>query len=434
MAITHVYIKKKSNFVSANTIYQKTGSTWVEITYEQLMSNLNTHLAKFGGIIPTVANLMIAAPDTVVGNECQCQAVFNTSVVTTGSGAVWSVVSGDTYATIDQKGLITIDTAASANNITIQVLYNAFGSALTATHDITVTYDGSSESETKVDVDVDASGNTTTTTTTTVSSEDGSSQAETTTVVTDESGNTIQTASGTTNTNSDGSYDSTSTTFDANGDPTETTNASGDTDGNVNTQGITYENGEPVVTGYTIDTSDNPDGEKTYNGDGVNTEYYAFDPSHGFVLHMHFYINFNNQPAGQDENHHNILAMKRNNPSPWYGFQLRQTGTNKYIIIGTQFATGSNTNTNISGQTTSSANTYEYDLTITYNPTASTGNNKFVCYDNLQSKNVYTSKNTFPDTEELKYLKVTIGCALDQNGNPYRYSNINVLDFSLQRT
>ncbi len=427
-----VYIKKKSNFVSANTIYQKTGNTWTEITYEQLMSSLSTHMANFGGIIPTVANLSIAAPDTVVGKECQCQAVFNTSVVTTGSGAVWSVVSGGTYATIDQAGLITIDTTASASPITVQVGYNAFGSALTATHNIVVTYDGNSESETEVIVDFDESGNTITTTSTTVTNEDGSSQSESVTVVTDESGNTIQTTESTTNNNSDGSYDSTSTTYDENGDPTETINASGDTNGNVNTQGIEYENGEPVVTGYTIDTSDNPDGEKTYNGDGVNTEYYAFDLTHGFVLHIHFTINFNQQPPGQNENHHNILTMKRATPSPWYGFQIRQTGTNKYVQLGTQFSTGSNTNTQIPSAATASANTAEYDLTITYNPTAST--NSFVCRNNLTSTNVYTSNNKFPDVDDLKYLKVTIGYAMDENGNPFRYSNINVLDFSLQRT
>lgn len=74
----------------------------------------------------------------------------------------------------------------------------------------------------------------------------------------------------------------------------------------------------------------------------------------------------------------------------------------------------------------------EFDLTITYNPLAS--GTKFTCFDNLNNKSIYTSSLTFPDIDELKYLKVTIGCALDQNGNPYRYSNINVRDFSIQRT
>lgn len=142
-------------------------------------------------------------------------------------------------------------------------------------------------------------------------------------------------------------------------------------------------------------------------------------------------MNYSNQPAGQNENQHNILTMKRSNPSPWYGFQLRQTSTTKNIILGTQFATGSNTNTTITGVNTGVTNEQEFDFTITYDPTAS--GTKFVCYDNLRDRNVYTSSLTFPDIEELRYLRVTIGCALDQNGDPYRYSNINVFNFELNR-
>ena len=99
--------------------------------------------------------------------------------------------------------------------------------------------------------------------------------------------------------------------------------------------------------------------------------------------------------------------------------------------MGTQFATGSNTNKNLTGRNTGVTNEQEFDLTITYNPTASS--NKFVCRDNINNTNVYTSNLTFPDIEELRYLKVTIGHALDQNGDPYRYSNINVYDFNISR-
>ena len=110
---------------------------------------------------------------------------------------------------------------------------------------------------------------------------------------------------------------------------------------------------------------------------------------------------------------------------------MRHSNTNKVIILGTQFATGSNTNKNLTGRSTGITNEQEFDLTITYNPTASS--NKFVCRDNINNTNVYTSNLTFPDIEELRYLKVTIGHALDQNGDPYRYSNINVYDFNISR-
>jgi hypothetical protein len=39
----------------------------------------------------------------------------------------------------------------------------------------------------------------------------------------------------------------------------------------------------------------------------------------------------------------------------------------------------------------------------------------------------------FPDIPELRYLKVVVGYAMDENGNPYRYSNINVKNFNLRR-
>lgn len=421
-----VYIKRKSQFAEVSNFYKKVGNVWTEVTQQNFLDYVDGKISVFGGDIPAVYVFRIAAPETNSAETCQCLAVLNDVQLTTG--VTWSVISGGTYATINNAGLITFSTAASNSNITIRAVYSSF----TATHDMTITYKAGSSSETTTETTYDESGNTVTTTTVVTENEDGSSVTNENSVVTDESGNTIQTTESTTNNNSDGSYDSTSTTYDENGDPTETTNASGDTDGNVNTQGITYENGVSAVTGYTIDTSGNPDGEKTYNGDGVNTEYYAFDMTHGFTLHIHFTIDFTAQPPGQNENHHNILTMKRATPSPWYGFQIRQSSTNKYVQLGTQFSTGGNTNTTINPKWITTNVLGEYDLAITYNPTAST--NSFVCYNNLTSTNVYTSNNKFPDIDDLKYLKVTIGYAMDENGNPFRYSNINVLEFSLQRT
>ena len=76
--------------------------------------------------------------------------------------------------------------------------------------------------------------------------------------------------------------------------PTGTTNASGDTSGNISTQTVDYdESGNSAVTSYVVDTTENPSGEKTYNGDGTNTEYYAFDLTRGFVLHVSFTMDFN---------------------------------------------------------------------------------------------------------------------------------------------
>lgn len=419
-----VYVKTNSQYSVVGTFYRKNNNVWGEISEQELLSYLSGGVFVYNNM--QILRFEIAAPNAVASETCQCAALLNDSTITTGIS--WSIISGSTYALIDNSGLLSIQNTADNSDIIIGASYLG----LSTTHNMNVTYRAGSTAETTTEVVVDESGNSTTTITTVTENEDGSSYSESTSTILDESGNTIGTIESTTNVNTDGSYESSSTNYDENGEATSTTNASGDTDGNVSTQNLEYdESGNSVVVGYSIDTSDNPDGEKNFNENGVNTDYYAFDMTHGFEINIHFTINYSKQPSGQNENHHNILTMKRATPQPWYGFQLRHSSTNKSIILGTQFATGSNTNTNITGVTTSITNEQEFDLTITYNPTAS--GTKFICYDNLKSRNVYTSSLTFPDIEELRYLRVTIGHALDENGNPYRYSNINVFNFSLRR-
>lgn len=370
--------------------------------------------------------LTIIGVDNAIGETLELSALYDNRVNITSS-CTWTIVSGGNYATVGSDGVISILSGASGSNITVMATYLT----LTDSKNITVTYKAGTETHTEVEVTTDEEGNTTTTTTVIVENEDGSSQTSSSTIVVDESGNTVGSNITIENINADGSSTSSSIGYDENGNPTDALNTSGDTEGNVNTQIVDYdESGNSAVTSYVIDTSSGSVSGKTYNGDSVNTEYYAFDVTHGFVCDINFIIDFAHQPAGQSENHHNILTAKRADPSPWYGFQLRQSGTNKYIQLGTQFSTGSNTNTTINpiGMVN---NVAEYNLTITYNPNATT--NKFVCYDNKSGSAVYSSNSTFPDLEELKYLKVVLGCALDGNGDPFRYSNINVKNFSLRK-
>lgn len=406
------------------------GESWENVTPAQYQQGalIDAHSTDCG-YVP--ATLTIEGASTVSAETCEYRAIgSNVTDVTTAS--TWSITAGSQYATINSSnGQVTILTGASESPVTIQAVYNG----LTATTTVTLTYVSGATSETTSETVTDESGNTTTIVTTVTEYEDGSSSEVSETVITDENGDVIGSTQETLDTNADGSYNGTTTNYDANGDPVDGINVTGDTAGNVNTQDVEYdESGNSVVTGYEIDTSGNPDGSKTYNGDGVNTEYYAFDVTRGFVLDFNFTINFNNQPPNQNQNHHQILSAKRADPSPWYGFQIRHSSTNKYIQLGTQFATGSNTNTTISSASSISLgnNLYEYDLTITYNPTAST--NCFVCYNNVTHSNVYTSNLKFPDIEELKYLKVLIGYGVDSNNEPYRYSNINVKNFNLRRT
>ena len=426
-----------------------------------------------------VNDLRIEGLSAMTGERGHLVAFYQSSVVT----PVWSITSGNQYATIDAAGEITI---ISSGQITVQATY----SGCVATKTITLTYQTDGSSQTEVDPDTGAITTTETTTTTdpvtgavtetttstttnpdgsssetqseTVTNSDGSSTTSSTTtnsdgtssetnssvsapdpntgsvttqtetVNYDENGDATGSTTNETVQNTDGSSTSSTTNIDENGDPTDQQNQATDTTGNVSTQDIEYENGQPIVTGYDIDTTASEGDGKNFNEDGVNTDYYAFDLTHGFVLNIHFTIDFTAQPANQNENHHNILTMKRATPAPWYGFQLRHSSTNKNIIIGTQFASGSNTNTTITPKWITTNKVGEYDLTITYNPQAAS--NKFVCYNNLTHANVYSTNNTFPDTSDLKYLKVTIGYAMDENGDPYRYSNINVMNFNITRT
>ena len=313
--------------------------------------------------------LSIQCADEVESTSVTVVALYNNAVLQ--SGAVWSITQGSQYATIDNLGEITISQYASSSSVTVSCSYNG----LTATKELLLTYKSGSESQTETEVTVDpATGDVIITTTTTTENEDGSTE-------------------------------STTTSYNENGTPISTVNNVTDTDGNVSTQDIIYdEDGNEVVTGYSIDTSDNPDGTKTFNGDGVNTEYYAFDMTRGFVIDFNFTINFNQQPPGQNENHHNILTMKRSAPSPWYGFQLRQTGTNKYLILGTQFSTGNNTNTQIN-TTPSGVNPGEFNFRITYDPTASS--NTFVCRNMMTNNVVYTSNDVFPDIPLTQVITLT---------------------------
>lgn len=390
-----VYIKSNSNFYKTNKYYKKVNSAWTQITEGEFTAYLQ------GGIVPVFSNQVlppdtfeIGCPTSVASETCQCVAIFNKDIV---SGATWSVVSGSTYATIDSSGLLEILSGASSSSVTIRAEYLGH----TDEHDITVTYVSGSTSETTTETVVDASGKTKTTITTVTENEDGTTSSESTAVV-----------------------------YNTDGNPVEKTYEVVDTDSNVSTREIEYDsNGEEIVVGYTIDTTDNPDGVKTFNGDGVNTEYYAFDITRGFVAEMAFTIDCSNNPPGQDDNLHNILTMKRQNPEPWYGFQIRQSSTNKYIQLGTQFSGSTNTNTRIN-PTQITGNTAEYSLRITYDPTSS--GDTFVCEDLLSGTTVFTSKKLFPDIQELKYLKVTLGYAMDPNGEPFRFSNVGFKNFTIE--
>ena len=423
-----------------------------------------------GIVYNTFHQLDLIYPETVTGDHFTVGVLYDNNYIDPDQ-VVWSLIQGDPYVWYAGAGRFDIDPQLPDPDWNVHI--NAEYNGTTADAEIRVTYgNGSYDTNIYTDVDPDtgnpvtvieittSDGEGNTSTSTTVEQQDGSSTN--TTITQDSSGNTttsttnnsapdsngsVTSNSETTNydsggnvtgsntseitNNLDGSYTSTSTNYDANGDPTDTTNQDRDSSGNVDTQDIEYDSsGEPIVTGYTIDTSGNPDGTKDFEGDGVNTQFDAFDLTSGFEARIHFKVDMSNKPPGQNENHHNILTMKRATPSPWYGFQLRHSNTSTAIILGTQFASGSNTNTNISPYS-KVGNIGEYDIKINYDPTVSSNN--FIARDMLRNIQIVSQTGKFPNLEELKYLTVCVGYALDANGNPYRYSKLEVLDFYIRK-
>lgn len=420
--------KVDNTWKSVAGYYEKTSGSWIQITEAAFEVRLATDtLLMYGGNIDSAYKfLTIGGSPNIIGESGSFTAICD-NVINVTSESVWSIVSGSNYGTIAANGIVILDPSASGSAMTIQA---EFGN-LSATKDIIVTYRTGSTSHTDTEVVVDPdTGTTTTTTTTTTTNEDGTTSSETTSTTYDSNGDPVGSSENTTTTNPDGSSTSSTTNYDANGDPTTGENVVVDPIGNVDTQTIEYdEEGEPTVTGYTIDTTESG-GEGKQIVDGVNTEYYAFDTTRGFILDFDFVIDFANQPPNQDENHHNILTAKRATPAPWYGFQLRQSNNNKYIILGTQFATGNNINTELRPNQLV-GNVAEYNLRIKYDPTATS--NRFICWDMSTGNVLFSSDSTFPNIEELKYLTITIGCAQDVNGDPFRYSNITVKNFSIEK-
>ena len=199
--MSKVYIKKNSIFSEVNTFYKKIGNEWTVIQENDFLEYLALIVPIFGGDIASENKFEIAAPYNIESETCQCLALFNDAAVSTG--VVWSIVSGGTYAQINNTGVVSILSTADSSSITILATYNGF----TASHDMIVTYKSGSNTETSTETIVDESGQSITTVTTITENEDGSSYSESTSTILDESGNTIGTIESTTNVNTDGSYE-----------------------------------------------------------------------------------------------------------------------------------------------------------------------------------------------------------------------------------
>lgn len=396
--------------------------------------------------------LSIECATELTGTSGTAIARYNSEVVT----PTWSITSGSQHASINSNGEITI---ISNGNITIQATYSSY----TTTKTVSVVYVSGTSSTTEVNSD----GSVTTTTTITVENMDGSTTETSSSTTTHEDGsisltetetNTNQDGSSTTtstttnqdgsssetetNVASDGSSVSSTTNYDENGDPTSGSNNTTDVLGNSNTQEITYdENGDTTVTGYTIDTSGNESGTgENLTGNGVNTEFVPFaENGEGFVCHIRFKTVRTEQPRPpivedtEDTGSnwlYNILSAKSpfKGTSSWPGFDIRWALSKTQGTGNIQFRYSGLNATGTTSRTITGVNDV-YDLNIIYDPQLKQYPSKFRCESNNTSMSTITANVTFEQTQ----MDFTLGYAVNQQGNPYRYANVTIYDFTITK-
>lgn len=400
------FIKISEQWKSVLSSYMKVGGSWVTIPTSSLPSYLDNGAMIWGGYQSgfVVHSLLIGGASTVEAETSQFQAIYDGQPVT---GATWSVASGSSYASIDATGSLTVNSSANKSSITVACSYNG----LEAIKAVEVTYKSGSSASTTTETTVDPdTGETTTTTTTVTENPDGTTT-------------TSQTA----------------TTYDEEGNETGHVQTDTDVQGNVDTQTVVKdEDGNDVVTGYTIDTTNNPSGSKDITGDGVNTGFYPFDGGEGFEMHIRFRSVKTEQPnpplvadtEDTGSNYHFTILASKDPVSPWPGFHIRWTLAKKNyssgnLYFGYKGKTGNSTNRALA----ISSHDNDYDFTVAYDPTLKKYPSKFRCMDNLNG-GATISVNL--DFNPLDY-GFTLGYNINQQGQPYRYSNVEIYEFSINK-
>lgn len=405
------YVKINGIWMPADKFYKKTSGAWSEIGSDVFVSYIQNRVLYKKKLI---GFMKIIGPESVVSESCIFRSVYN-NVYNVTDQSEWYVVSGDTFGSIS-GGVLTINTGANNSNIIIKSVFNGVEDFKS----ITATYSSGKTTNTEVNTTTDVSGN----------------------VITEISVITE---------NSDGSFNSTSTNYDEDGNALNTVNESGDTIGNVSIQEVDYdESGNSVVVGYEIDTTASSGAGKSFLGDGVNTEFIPFaDDNCGFICHIKFETERTEQPRPpivEDTEDtgtnwlYNIMGAKSATQLPtggWPGFDIRWTlsksqGTGKIQFRYTQSGSTTTASKDLTGKNedgTASGNTY--DLTITYDPelVLPTSRTKFSvtsangCIQSIGTNIVFASNN----------IDFTLGYALNMQGEPYRYSNVKILDFSITK-
>lgn len=373
------------------------------------------------------------------------------SVTTTESSTVTNADGSST----ESASTTTVNEDGSSSSSSSTVNYDENGNQ-TSSQSSTVNVsaadsDGAITTETS-STTTNADGTSSESTSTLIENEDGSSSSQSQTTNYDENGDTTGSTTNTTDVNADGSSQSSTTNFNAEGDPTDQQNVGVDTGGNVSTQDVEFvDNGgsnlEPLVTGYTIDTTASEGEGKEIEGNGINTEFVPFKfASEGFVVHIVFKSTAQDQPRppitedteDTGTNYlYTVLGAKATAKigNIWPGFEIRWTipktnpdysDTSKCTLQFCRTLSGE-TSTTRTQFTTGHNGDNVYDLTITYNPNVT---NKFVVRNNITNTNIQSVNKTIQSDVELD---MTIGYSTDHNGDQIRHSNVTVYDFTVSR-
>ena len=235
-----------------------------------------------------------------------------------------------------------------------------------------------------------------------------------------------------TTTNHDGSSESHSTNYDNNGNPTDGENQWVDTSGNENTQEIEYnDDGEPYVTGYDIDTTNNPNGGETLTNP-IDTGVMAFD-GRDFDIHLKAKFNWSNLQynSGTTQRINPILNLSGNDiNNKVNGFLIlwltNMSGSNYYNFNGSQLTS--------QYCTVMRVNKYLNDVAnFVYNVQYPPGNNKSTGSLGLPKNSTGTqilvfeiqSRSNVFTIEVYNESGTKIGILTRQKSSPYTHEDIN---------
>jgi hypothetical protein len=155
-------------------------------------------------------------------------------------------------------------------------------------------------------------------------------------------------------------------------------------------------------------------------------------------MHIRFYSRKQDQPnppivedtEDKGSNYHFTILCAKDPVSPYPGFHIRWTlNKTNYssgnLVLGYRGRTGSAKNQPLA----ISKNNDMYDFTIAYDPELKKYPSKFRCVDNLNGGALVTLNLDF---NALDY-ECTLGYNINQSGQPYRYSNVTIHEFTITK-